>query len=81
MSSDISVHQWLEEKYKEWITSQEGRPTLQQFSVYLNVDYKSLNQWINGNFKPSNDNVIKLANKLGWEIYDILEWERPTKLK
>ncbi len=68
---------WLEKIFLEWQTQSGERKTQGDFAIYLEVDQSMLSRWINGQRLPTNENVIKLGNKLGPEIYDLLGWVRP----
>ena len=73
--------EWLEGKFTEWSNTQPRRNrSLTSFAKYLGVGQPSLSQWMAGNYPPSNDNVERLADKLGYEIYDILEMPRPNPM-
>jgi transcriptional regulator with XRE-family HTH domain len=47
-----------------------------EFARWLGVSVGSYNQWINGNRTPDYENAIKLASKLGPEVFDILGFKR-----
>jgi transcriptional regulator with XRE-family HTH domain len=70
---------YLNREMIEWQRAQGVRKTSREFAAYLGVSSKSLNDWLNAVVSPRDDNVIKIANKLGYDIYDILEWVRPEK--
>jgi len=38
---------------------------------------KLLSKWLSGETIPANQNTIKIGNRFGKEIYDLMEWERP----
>jgi len=57
---------------------QQGhRVTLDVFATYLGVKRPILSLWMSGKARPSFDSVRVIAEKLGPEIYDILEFPRP----
>lgn len=72
--------QFLNNKFIEWESTRNKRGTISEFSQYLNINEKYVAKWMSGTTTPRDDNVIKLANRLGGEIYDILEWERPKEM-
>ena len=70
---------WLNKKFLEW-QNQQGEPMDQQdFARYLGIRPTTYSGWINGNVPPSNDNLRRVAAKLGYEIYDVLGMPRPTE--
>ncbi|KAA3646158.1 MAG: XRE family transcriptional regulator [Chloroflexi bacterium] len=77
MNNKEKVSKWLNTKYRDWINETEEIKSRKELAKYLNVDYTLLTRWLTGSVLPGNDNVIKLANKFGPEIYDLLGWEKP----
>jgi transcriptional regulator with XRE-family HTH domain len=71
---------WLENKYLEWQTKKGERKTISEFADYLDVNRSLLSFWMNGARIPNEENIIKIAEKLGFEIYDVLDMERPNPL-
>jgi len=71
------IGEWLELKYLEWQTSQGKRQSLEKFANYLGVERMTLNRWMNGNNRPDLRFVDSIADKLGDEIYDLMEIKRP----
>ena len=45
----------------------------------MDINHTLPGRWLNGVSVPVNENVIKLGNKLGFAIYDLLEWIRPKE--
>lgn len=74
----MDFRQWLEMKYLDWQRRQGGRKTVLQFAEYLDVSQQTLSNWLNETRKPQGDNVRKLADKFGLEVYDVLGLERPN---
>lgn len=73
-----NFRQWLEFKFLEWQRNQGGRQTVLQFAKYLGVSQQTVSNWWNDEeVKPQGDNIIKLADKLGLEVYDVLGMPRP----
>lgn len=70
--------EWLESHFVNWISKQGKPKNITEFAKYLNVNRTLLGRWLKGTSIPENENVIKLGNKLGFEIYDLLGWERPN---
>ncbi len=46
------------------------------FARHLEVSPASLNMWINSNRKPDLENAMRLARKIGPEVYDTLGYPR-----
>ena len=68
---------WLTRKFREWESKTGRRQSLSAFARYLGVKQPSLSHWINHDNPPSYENIEKLAEKLGPEIYDIMGMPRP----
>jgi transcriptional regulator with XRE-family HTH domain len=69
--------QFLEYKFLEWQQREGGRKTVRQFAAYIGVSAASISTWWNENRVPEGDNVRKLADKFGIEVYDALGIPRP----
>ncbi|MCW5876508.1 MAG: helix-turn-helix transcriptional regulator [Anaerolineales bacterium] len=73
---------WLEQQYLAWQQKKGRRVTLTQFAKQIGISPALLSHYMNGIRKPTRENVHKIANLLGPEIYDILGHLRPdTKLQ
>lgn len=69
---------FLTRKFLEW-QLEEGEPRSQaEFANLIGVKRTSLTMWMNGDHLPGGENVTKLANFLGPEVYDLLGLERPN---
>jgi hypothetical protein len=69
---------WFEAKFLEWRDSQHDRKAnLKTFSIWLDVPQPNVSQYLNGENKPKGDNLYKIASKLGFECYEILEQPIP----
>lgn len=71
---------WLDRKFLEWQTNEGESKNVSEFADYLDVNRSLLSFWMNGAREPNEENLIKIAFKLGFEIYDILEIKRPNIL-
>ena len=80
MSTKTPLAKWLDNKYLEWQTQGGERKTILEFADYLGVNRSLLSYWMNGSREPSEDNLIKVSLKLGFEIFDILDKPRPNPL-
>ena len=74
---------WLTEKYVEWRGDKVGHnSSVSSFAEYIGTKQQLMSGWMNGDYAPAKANIDKLANKLGYEIYDILnipQDERPIR--
>jgi hypothetical protein len=73
------VGEWLEMKFLEWQTQEGQRKTIGEFAIWIGVHRVSLSRWMNTENlpDPSDTAVDKIGDKLGPEIYDLLEVPRP----
>lgn len=74
----VNFPELLEQKFLEWQVKNGERKNLYQFASYVGVSHGTMSFWINGIKKPSGDNVERLAELFGNEIYDSLELPRPN---
>lgn len=65
------VATWLNEKFLEWEKTQGKRQTISGFADFLEVPQPSLSNWMAGVHEPSGESLLKIAKKLGMEIYKI----------
>lgn len=68
---------FLEFKYLEWQRTQGGRKTVKEFAAYIGVSQSTISSWWNEDRKPEGENLRRLAEKLGIEVYDVLGIPRP----
>jgi transcriptional regulator with XRE-family HTH domain len=73
----MTFRQFLELKFLQWQQESGGRRTVLEFAKYIGVSQSSISMWWNRERLPEGDNVQKLANKLGIEVYDVLGLPRP----
>lgn len=70
---------WITKQFLNWQAQQGKRKTVDDFAAYLGVSRPLLNQWMNGNIpRPGRENISRLADIFGFEIYDVLELPRPN---
>ena len=74
----MTYQEWLDQKYKEWERTQAARQTYYNFAHFLNVNHTDLTQWISGTTRPAGDDLVRIAGKLGDEIYDLLGLAHPN---
>ena len=68
-----TFREYLLSKLQEYEKEQGQRITLDKFADYLGVKRPILSLWLSGKNKPSLDSVKRLSEKLGNEIYDVLQ--------
>ena len=71
MRSNFS--RWLEEKYLKWQVEAGSRSTLADFAIYLGISRVSLSQYLHGTRSPNDRHLIKIASRLGNEVYETVE--------
>jgi hypothetical protein len=69
---------YLEKQYLLW-QMDNGRASIREFSLWLDINQALVVQWMNGHGKPGLGSIRKLAIKLGPEIYDIFNTTPPPK--
>lgn len=77
----MEVAEWLNTKFLEWEQAEKKRKTLGQFAEYLGVSRISLSDWLSGKYVPKVQNLGRIAEKLGYEIYDIMGMPRPMPVE
>lgn len=77
----MNVAEWLNAKFLEWERNEGKRKTMVQFAEYLGVAQPSLSAWATGKYVPKGQNLAKIAEKLGYEIYDVLSIPRPMPVE
>ena len=73
----MTFSKYLEQKFLEWQQREGGRRTVKEFAAYIGVSQSTISTWWNDERKPEGDNLLKLAMKLGVEVYDVLGKPRP----
>ncbi len=71
---------WLRRKYLEWQLADNKLKTIVQFAEYLEVSQPSLTEWMSGKYIPKGHRLARIAEKLGYEVYDVLQIPRPTSV-
>jgi transcriptional regulator with XRE-family HTH domain len=72
-----ATSKWLNGKFFDWQRAEGGRRTITDFAAYLGVSQASLSEWLRGKYDPKGQNISRIAEKLGYEIYDALGMSRP----
>ena len=71
---------WLEEKFLKWRNEQNDRKAnLTAFAKWIEIPRSSLSQYLNGFAEPEGENLFRIATKLGFEVYEILEYPQPDR--
>jgi hypothetical protein len=86
--SKMLFKDYLYEKFLEWEKNQQKRrSSISAFARWLSenssnteIKQQNVDSWINGVIPKDYKYVVALAEKLGNEIYDILEIDRPNIL-
>lgn len=68
---------WLDRKFLAWQLERGERLLLKDFADWLGISNHLLSHYMNGRNVPTGENVRKLADKLGLEVYDLLGLARP----
>lgn len=68
---------YLRHKFWEWQKEVEKPMRWNQFAEYLGVSPQTMSSWVNGGVLPGAEHALRLADKLGYEVYDILGIEPP----
>ena len=75
--SCVNFKQYLEMKFLDWQTQAGTRKTVAEFANYLGVSQSTVSAWWNQTRNPEGENLRKLADKFGLEVYDVLALPRP----
>jgi transcriptional regulator with XRE-family HTH domain len=77
---ETSFSEWLLRKFREWEQSTKHRQSVTAFARYLGVKQPSLNRWMTGDNIPDTIGILILAQKLGPEIFQVINVPLPAKL-
>lgn len=84
MTVTMTTHQnpphseWLEAKYIEWRKKQTTRKaTIEQFAEAIGISRSDYNNYTLRGTKPKGEDLERIGEVLGYEIYDLLGLERP----
>ena len=80
MDTSMKFNEWLEQAYLTWAAESGQRQTLRQFADYLGISNSLLSHYLSGSREPSQENLDRIAEKLGEEAYDALERPRPDPI-
>jgi len=71
------MKEYLDNQFWKWQAGDRDKRLL-DFATYLGVEYGALSAWMNGTRKPRRENVARLSEKLGLEVYDVAGYARPN---
>lgn len=73
----MDFKEWINQEYFKW--RGDSRKNISDFAEYIGVNQPVMSDWLNGITKKpkSVENVIRLADKLGYEVFEILGIPRP----
>ena len=75
----MAFKKFLELEFLEWQRKVGARKTVAEFADFLGVSQSTVSAWWNQTRSPEGENLRKLANKLGLEVYDVLGLPRPDE--
>jgi len=68
------VAAWFEARFSEWGRGVDRQDrTVTAFADYLGIDRTLVSHWINGIRRPSYENAKKIAEKLGGDVYSLVD--------
>lgn len=77
----VEFKDWITQEYIKWRGNAIGHErSISDFAEYIGISQPLMVKWMNGG-KPSTDNQVLIAEKLGVEVYEVLEIpqaERPV---
>jgi hypothetical protein len=74
----MKFNEWLMKKYFDWQIQAGKRRSQKEFADYLGVSPSALGQWMDGGYQPRGSrNITRLSEKLGPEVYDLLDLPYP----
>lgn len=78
MSTKEDFAKWLERKYIDWLREKGEIASQREFAEYIGIEPMNLSNYLNAKRRmPDPDSVMKIAEKLGPEVYDVLGLARP----
>ena len=73
----MNFPEYIEAQFVKWQSAQGKRKTIQEFADYLEISQALLSMWMNGKRTPGHENIVRLAENFGPEVYDALGLARP----
>ena len=75
----MTFRQFLQLKFLEWQQQSGGRKKVWEFAEWIGVSQSTISMWWNGKRLPEGENITKLVDKFGMEVYDVLGLPRPNE--
>ena len=76
----MEFSEWITKKYVEWRGEAVGRSrSVSEFADFIGVKQQAMSSWMYGIVPKDYENIIKLAAKLGDEVYDVLNVPHPPQ--
>ena len=67
-------------KFLDWQSEQGKKKTIASFGEYCGgISQSYMSRYLSGSMKPDNENLQKIGEVLGYEIYDLLGRSRPDQ--
>ena len=73
----MKFSQWFENQFLGWQMEAGGRKTVHEFATYLGVSQSTVSTWLNGTREPTGKNIDRIAERLNFEVYEILGLRTP----
>lgn len=74
---NVDFSDWLNKKFVEY--RGDTRRTISDFAAHIGVRQPVMSNWMKkGGNTPKNKNLLRIAEKLGPEVYDVLDLPRPA---
>lgn len=74
----VEFREWLNKKYIDWRGDSFGNDrSISDFARWIGVSQSTLNEWMQGNVKPSTRAVPKIAAKYP-DVYEVLGMASPA---
>lgn len=70
---------YMEDEFVKYRMKHGFMKSQSDFAAWIGISQANINRYINGVQMPSTPKIIKIAEKLGPEIYDVLDLQRPCR--
>jgi hypothetical protein len=75
-----TFQEWMELKYSDWEKNQSGKQSYYTFARFLDVGQSKLTLWMSGAAIPTDDDLVKIAIKLGSGVYEVVNVPGPNSI-
>lgn len=81
--SYMDFSDWITRKYIEWRGDAIGNErSIREYSDMLGISRSVMSRWLDGKSQPRDkDNITRLVDYYGDEVYDVLGLPRPTVIE